>query len=138
MSHPVVTVEMDDRLESVKEIFDNAKLRHLPVLDGGQLLGIISDRDLHRSISPNIGTSRFTYRDLETLHKPVHSVMSRNPVTLRETDPVERAITIFAEHRFSCIPIVTDTGTLVGIVTLRDIAKHFYEVAASALPSRRL
>ena len=64
MSKHVVTVEFDDRLSAVKDIFDNAKFHHLLVVEAGVLFGVVSDRDLLKSISPNIGTNRYTPRDL--------------------------------------------------------------------------
>ena len=131
MSKHVVTVEFDDRLSTVKEIFDNAKFHHLLVVEGGALFGVVSDRDLLKSISPNIGTSRYTPRDLETLNKPVHSVMTRKPITLGPTASVEEAIALLNMHAISCIPIVDAENHVVGIMTWRDILKHFHAIAKS-------
>lgn len=129
MSKHVVTVEFDDRLSAVKDIFDNAKFHHLLVVEGGKLFGVVSDRDLLKSISPNIGTNRYTPRDLETLNKPVHSVMTRKLITLRATASVEDAIALFNTHAISCIPIVDADDHILGIMTWRDILKHFREIA---------
>lgn len=132
MSKHVVTVEFDDRLSTVKDIFDNAKFHHLLVVEGGKLFGVLSDRDLLKSISPNIGTNRYTPRDLETLNKPVHSVMSRNLITLRETARVEDAIDLFNAHPVSCIPIVGAENQVLGIISWRDIMKHFHDIVKSS------
>lgn len=131
MSRKVTTVQFDDRLSIVKDIFDNAKFHHLLVVEDGTLFGVLSDRDLLRSISPNIGTNRFTPRDLETLDKPVHSVMTRKPITLRENDNVRQAIDIFNSHSISCIPIVDAENHVLGIMTWHDILKHFDRIALS-------
>ncbi len=131
MSKHVVTVESDDRLSTVKEIFDNAKFHHLLVVEDGALFGVVSDRDLLKSISPNIGTNRYTPRDLETLNKPVHSVMSRKLFTLRETASIEDAIALFNAHAISCIPIVDADNHILGIMTWRDILKRFHDIAKS-------
>ena len=48
MSKTVVTVEMDDMLRTVKEIFDHMKFHHLLVVEAGKLFGVVSDRDLQR------------------------------------------------------------------------------------------
>jgi acetoin utilization protein AcuB len=76
MSKKVVTVGPDDSLGMVKDIFDHARFHHLLVVEEDVLWGVISDRDLFRSISPNIGTNRYTPRDLETLNQRVHSVIT--------------------------------------------------------------
>ena len=72
MTKKVVTVEMDDSLRLVKEIFDNVSFHHLLVVDGGKLYGVISDRDLLKNLSPNIGTVAETSRDLAALNKKAH------------------------------------------------------------------
>ena len=133
MSKHVVTVEFDDRLSTVKDIFDNAKFHHLLVVEGGILFGVVSDRDLLKSISPNIGTNRYTPRDLETLNKPVHAIMSRKLITLGETASVEDAIALFNTHAISCIPIVDGDNHVLGIMTWRDILKHFHDIAKSTI-----
>ena len=131
MSKHVVTVEFDDRLSTVKDIFDNAKFHHLLVVEAGTLFGVVSDRDLLKSISPNIGTNRYTPRDLETLDKPVHSVMTRKPITLRKTSSVGDAIHLFNTHAISCIPIVDQDDKVLGILTWRDILKNFETIVRS-------
>ena len=82
MSKFVVTVEMDDSLRVVKEIFDNIRFHHLLVVDSDKLCGVISDRDLLNALSPNIGTVVETSRGAATLNKRVHQIMTRELVTL--------------------------------------------------------
>lgn len=135
MTAKVITVEMDDTLETVKEIFDNAKIHHLLVVENDELVGVVSDRDLRRNLSPNVGTMRFTQRDLDTLKIRVHMVMTRHPVTLDENASVEEAITIFNTHNFSCIPVVGKNNEVAGIVSWRDILRHFDAIIADKLRS---
>lgn len=130
MSRNPVTVSLDDHLDIVKDIFDHAKFHHLLVVDEGKLCGVISDRDLLKSISPNIGTNRYTARDLETLAQPVHRIVTRKPITLDAEASVDDAVAIFNSHRISCIPIVDEEGVAVGIVSWRDIMKAFHILRA--------
>jgi acetoin utilization protein AcuB len=112
MTARVVTVEMDDRLEIVKEIFDTMNFHHLLVVDENKRLsGVVSDRDLLRAISPYVGSVAETARDLATLNKRVHQIMTRRPVTL------------LLAHRISCIPIVDEESKPVGIVSWRDLLR---------------
>jgi acetoin utilization protein AcuB len=127
MSQPVVTVTLDDTLRLVKEVFENAKFHHLLVVDKGKLYGVISDRDLLKYISPFIGTIQETAHDKFTLNKKVHQIMSRKPITLTPSADVYEAISLFNQHNISCIPIVNENGTPVGIVSWRDIL-HTIEV----------
>lgn len=123
MSTHLVTVELDDKLSTVKEIFDNARFHHLLVIDEGKLVGVVSDRDLFKAISPNIGTVRTTAQDLATLNKRVHQIVTRKPITLSPNASAAEAVAVFLDHNISCIPIVDDNNVAVGILSWRDIFK---------------
>lgn len=123
MSKPVVTVEFDDRLREVKEIFDRLRFHHLLVVENGKLFGVVSDRDLLKALSPFIGTLSETERDVHTLDRRVHQIMSRRPVTLRANDRVAAAIELFLQRGISCVPIVDERNHPVGIVSWRDILR---------------
>ena len=124
MTARLVTVEIDDPLEVVKQIFDSVKFHHLLVVDAGKkLCGVISDRDLLRALSPYIGTASENSRDTATLKKRVHQIMTRQPVTLPPEASMADAVKVFLEHRVSCIPIVGPGFKAVGIVSWRDVLK---------------
>ncbi|MFT6992398.1 MAG: acetoin utilization protein AcuB [Paraglaciecola sp.] len=123
MTKPVVTVTLDDTLRLVKHTFDNAKFHHLLVVEEGKLYGVISDRDLLKSISPFIGTVQETVHDKFTLNKKAHQIMSRKPITLTPSADVYEAISLFNQYSISCIPIVNEKGAPVGIVSWRDILR---------------
>jgi acetoin utilization protein AcuB len=130
MSTRVVTVEMDDRLSVAKEIFDQANFHHLLVVDERKLEGVLSERDLLRAISPNLGSSAETVKDLETLQKRVHQVMTRNPVTIASHINLDAATRILLEHNIGCLPVL-EQGDLVGIVTWKDLLRAYCEHRAT-------
>jgi len=133
MSTRVATVELDDRLHVVKEIFDTMRFHHLLAVEhDGTLYGVVSDRDLLRALSPFIGSNVETARDLATLNKPVHQIMTRKPVTLGPDAALADAVRVFLEHPVSCIPIVDDRSRPVGIVSWRDVLKALPADAAGA------
>jgi len=80
MSKTVVTVEMDDSLKMIKGIFNSTRFHHLLVVESGKLYGVISDRDLLESLSPNIGTITETTRDAAMLNKKAHQIMTRREI----------------------------------------------------------
>ena len=124
MTTRLVTVEADDSLEVVKQIFDSVKFHHLLVVDSSKkLCGVISDRDLLRALSPYIGTASETGRDTATLKKRVHQIMTRQPVTLPPQASLADAVRLFLEHRVSCIPVVGPDFRAVGILSWRDVLK---------------
>ena len=121
MTTSVVTVEMDDSLKVIKDIFDNVSFHHLLVVESGKLFGVISDRDLLRVISPNVGSIHETEKDLASLNKRAHQILTRRPVTLTKESTVGDAIKIFNEHTLSCIPVVDEASKPVGLVSWRDV-----------------
>ena len=123
MTKTCVSVSLDDTLFTIKNIFERASFHHLLVVDENQLSGVISDRDLLKAISPNIGTAAELTRDLATLNKKVHQVINRELVTLTADASVSDAIDIFNTTKNSCIPIVDGNNKPVGILTWRDIMK---------------
>jgi acetoin utilization protein AcuB len=124
MSTRLVTVHMDDTLEAIQEIFTTGHIHHVLVVDEGELYGIISDRDLLRALSPYIGSNVETLRDVATLNKRAHQIMTRRPVTLsREADSAD-AVRLLLGGNFSCLPVVDERQRPVGIVTWRDLLKH--------------
>jgi len=120
MSREPVTVGMDDDLHRVKDLFDLYRFHHLLVLLGERLVGVISDRDLLRASSPFVGRASERPQDLATLNRRVHQIMTRNLVVVPPDTPVEVSARLMLDKRVSCLPVVSDEGRLLGIVTWRD------------------
>ncbi len=121
MTRPVVTVELDDSLRAIKELLDVAPFHHLLVQEDGILYGVITDRDLYKALSSNLGTPLESPRDTATLNKRAHQIMTRKPWTLPRTADVFEAIHLFNHRGIACIPIVDADNRIEGIVTTRDI-----------------
>jgi len=124
MSTKLVCVGLDDKLGMVKDIFDNMKFHHVLVVDEGKLLGVVSDRDLFKALSPNMGTVHESEKDLACLNKRVHQIMTRGPVVLEENATVNDAIHLFNTQGVSCLPVVDREGKPIGFVSWRDILKN--------------
>lgn len=123
MTRQVTTIGMDETLETLQHIFSRNKFHHVLVVDGTQLVGVVSDRDLLKALSPNLGTAAETMRDLATLNKKVHQVMQRELRTLPPTAGIYDAVRLFNRERVSCIPIVDESRKPVGILSWRDIMR---------------
>jgi acetoin utilization protein AcuB len=134
MTRSVVSVGVEDSLATVKEIFANAGFHHLLVVEGEELIGVVSDRDLLKAMSPNIDTPLETPDDTLTLEKRVYQIMSTNLIVLTDDACVGDAVNTFNNHSISCIPVVDRQQKPVGIISWRDILKilpvHREEVAA--------
>ncbi len=123
MTSALVTVGLDDSLAHVKAVFDDTGFHHLLVVEEHHLLGIISDRDLLKVLSPNLGTVAATAKDMACLNKRAHQIMSRKPVVIHPEANAYDAVDVFNQHKISCIPVVDKAEKLVGILSWRDIFK---------------
>lgn len=121
MTRHVITVRMDDPLEKVRELFDRHRFHHVIVVDGGVPVGVISDRDLLRNVSPFLGTLAERTQDLTSLRKKAHQVMSRDLCTVRPETTIRDAIDLMVHRRISCLPVLDHRGSCTGIITLRDM-----------------
>ncbi|NOZ11527.1 MAG: CBS domain-containing protein [Gammaproteobacteria bacterium] len=129
MTQPVVTVAMDDSLRLIREIFSKMKFHHLLVTEHDKLVGVISDRDLLKQISPSLDTSAATLQDLAVLDRPAHQIMSRNLVTLRRDASIKMALQAFLNKEVSCLPIVDHENRIEGIISWKDVFKSLLSLS---------
>lgn len=128
MTTRVATVSMDDRLNVIKEIFEQAHFRHLLVMEEEALVGVISDRDLLRALSPYLDTDAEMTRDTDTLNRRAHQIMSRQPITIAPDRPLQEAARLMLERHVSCLPVL-ENGALVGILSWRDLLRVMFDLA---------
>jgi acetoin utilization protein AcuB len=123
MTREVVTVGLDDDLRIVRDKFQKFGFHHLLVVENGRLLGVISDRDLLKALSPFIGTLSEQERDLATLSRRAHRIMTARLITIGPEATVQEAADLLVRHRISCLPVVSATGAIEGILTWKDILR---------------
>jgi CBS domain-containing protein len=123
MTREVVTLFEEDNLIGVEEGMQHFRFRHLPVVDDGKLIGLITQRDLLR-VAASVaepGGERKTQTFQERLF--ARDVMSRQLVTVREDTPITDAGLLMWNNKLGCLPVVSDDGKLLGIVTEADFVK---------------
>lgn len=124
MTTRVHTVDMDDPILTAKRLFDREHCHHAIVLQRKRVFGVVSDRDILKVVSPFVGNSMMERsQDLNTLKKRVHQVMSRHVVTIGQDETVAAAAAKILSERLSCLPVVDDGQSLLGIVTIRDFVQ---------------
>ena len=121
MTRRVVRVSMDDSLREVRDIFERSSFHHLVVVDGKRVVGVISDRDLLKNISPFIGKMSEREQDTFTLQRRVHQIMTRKLVSCTPGNTLAEAGKMMVEHKVSCVPVLDERGVCVGILTMRDL-----------------
>ncbi|KPK90737.1 signal transduction protein [bacterium SM23_31] len=125
MTRKVVTVESDDSLKIIQEIFENVGFHHLLVVENGKLVGVISDHDLFKALSPFIGRTLERRQDIALLNKKAHQIMSIKPVTVDKEFRIKYAARLMLEKNVSCLPVTSPEGNIEGIVTWKDIFKAY-------------
>jgi len=124
MTQHVICVDMDDRLPEVKKILTERGFHHLPVLDNGKLVGIISDRDILRLVSPFIDSASEQARDLDTLNRAAHQIMTRQPITVKAESSIVDIVKWLKKLDISCLPVTNDNEEVIGIISWRDLINH--------------
>jgi acetoin utilization protein AcuB len=125
MTKDVFTVRMDDTIGTIREILSHAKFHHLLVVDDHRLVGILSDRDIFKNISPFLDTLSEKRRDVSLLNRKVHQFMTHRPVTVTKATSVKEAAGLLLRHNISCLPVVSSRGEVQGVVTWRDILRTY-------------
>lgn len=115
------TVDPDETIAQVRAAMEAARSHHAVVLDAGRVVGVVSESDVLGALSPNLRTASETERDLATLHKRVHQVMSRQPLVATPDTPVGELVDTFRARTIGCLPIVDEDQALLGLVTLRSL-----------------
>lgn len=121
MSTSVVSVGENDSLETINQIFSHGHFHHVLVIQDGNLVGLVSDRDVLKALSPNIGTVVESAADKATLEKRAHEIMITKMMVMGESATVGDAIDAFNEQGITCIPILNAQQQAIGIVSWRDI-----------------
>jgi len=123
MTSEVIIIEEDTSMMKAFQIMKENNIRRLPVMRQGKLVGIVTDRDI-KDASP----SKATTLDIHELYYllselKVKDIIKKNIITISPEDSVEKATVKMLENRISGLPVVDDSGKVVGIITQRDISK---------------
>jgi CBS domain-containing protein len=123
--HPQV-LGLNDTLDLAEDIMTMGRIRHLPVLNEGELVGIVSQRDMFRSAAAT--ALGFTVDTQEALIKTIRikKVMTENVVTISPDETVKEAARVMIDKKIGCLPVV-EGRKLVGIITETDILRYVLE-----------
>ena len=133
MTTHVITVSMDATLREVQQVFEAASFHHLIVTEHGKVVGVMSDRDLLKHISPFVGKMAERRQDIASLNHKVHQVMSRGVKTISPDESVAEAGHRMLRDGISCLPVTDEQGHPIGIITIRDVAKIAIEMLGDFL-----
>jgi acetoin utilization protein AcuB len=121
MTRPVLTVDSETPCQEARRMMDEYRIRHLPVVTGGRLVGMVSDRDIRSAMSTMTATV-------------AGRIMTPDPVTVTPETRIEQAARTMVDAQFGSLPVVD--GALVGIVTYTDLLRAFIHVLETATQER--
>ena len=114
--NPIVLAPKDDVNDAFSTLLENG-VRQAPVVDNGELVGIVSDRDLRMAMVQNMKMNSLT----------VGFIMTKDPVTIAEDAKMTEACRLMGIGKFNAIPVTEQTGKLKGIISTTDIIKCFLD-----------
>ena len=121
MTRTVHCITPQVTLERAWRLMQRHHVRHLPVLWGDKVVGVLSDRDLLVNAEPGLGGA------IAFPHLTASDAMTRKPVTALETASISSLAHLMLEAQFDCVPIVDREDTLVGLVTSADLLELLAE-----------
>ncbi len=136
MTREVVTASPRTSLAEGLALMNERRIRHLPVLEEGRVVGIVRDRDL-RGAAPPQGSLPEEQRYEFLRSRRIGEIMHREVVSVEPATPVEEAARIMAARKIGCLPVL-DGATLVGILTASDLLRGFVDLFGMNRPSSRI
>ena len=124
MQQQIVTIGAGDSLSTLEDIITLGRVRHMPVVQGGHLVGVVTERDLLRASLSNLTARPPSERRAFLQVVEVTQVMSAPPITVEPHETVKNAARVMAEHKIGCLPVV-QLDELIGLVTETDVLQHF-------------
>ena len=111
MTKEIITISPDKNIKDLRNLLKENRISGVPVVNGGDLVGVISIEDLIKALANNEMDSK------------INEKMTKNIITLYEDEQIIKAVKKFSQHDFGRFPIINRAGKLVGILTQKDIIK---------------
>lgn len=128
MTTSLVSVGPEDTLSVVQKIFDTYNIRHVPVVEGDKLAGMVSKNDFYRFLTDACKKGTPDGSALKEFSQvPVKEIMTSGLARLEPSDRIDVALELFKINRFHAIPVTKEDRTLVGILTTHDLIKALAE-----------
>lgn len=121
-----ITIGAKATVAEAEALLEGHRIRHLPVMDGDRLVGMITDRDIRLASMPR-PRKEPNHRDTLLHLIRVEQVMTSGPATASPDMPIAEAARLMLEHRFGGLPVIAD-GRLVGIITQGDLLKALLDL----------
>ena len=127
MTEKVYTLKARENLETLYDLMDSRRVRHVPILDDeGELVGLVTDRDLSRTALGAVEELPLSVERDILRRRRIRDIMVTEPDTVEADAPLSEAATMLLENKVGCLPVVEGLH-LVGIITEADFVRDFVE-----------
>jgi acetoin utilization protein AcuB len=135
MTSPVTTIPQDASLLMAALAMRRDSIRHLLVVEGVRLVGVITERDILRA-SPSLVGGKVSQDEYNTMFETtqVWRAMNKDPITITSETPIRDALNLIVENRLGCLPVV-DGDCLNGILTRSDLLKLLLRCIDGDIPT---
>lgn len=123
-----VTLKPEDTLDLANDVIALGRIRHIPVVDDGRLVGIITERDLIGAAASQIFGLKQKNKSALLKSVLIKEVMKKRVVTAAPDTPIKDVAHLMAEKKIGCLPVVS-AGAVVGLVTTTDILRYVESLA---------
>ncbi len=137
MVKKVITIKGGDTLDTAQDLMVENSIRHLPVVDGGGLVGILTESDIRGAFLSDIHLKSDTAPKLDPKTMKVKNHMTRDPLTVVPETNIEDAALLIYENKIGCLPVVRD-NKLVGIISSMDFLGLFIDMMGIIHSSSRI
>lgn len=125
MTRNPLWVNPTETIGKVEELMADNNIRQLPVLEGRELVGIVTDRDVRAHVMGGLLESPAAHE--KALGVRVSDLMTRQPISVAPDDDLREAVELLIEEKFGAVPVVDDAEGLVGIVSYVDVLRCFLD-----------
>ena len=123
-----VSLKPDDNLDLANNVIALGRIRHIPVVQDGRLVGMITERDLIGAAANKIFGLKQASKSALLKTVRIKDVMKKRVVTVAPDTPIKDTVHLMAEKKIGCVPVVAD-GALVGLVTTTDVLRYVESLA---------
>jgi CBS domain-containing protein len=118
-----VTLKPEDTLDLANDVIALGRIRHIPVVDDGRLVGILTERDLIGAAASHIFGLKQKSKSALLKSVLIKEVMKKRVVTAAPDTPIKDVAHLMVEKKIGCVPVVS-AGMVVGLVTTTDILRY--------------
>ncbi|MEI8255846.1 MAG: CBS domain-containing protein [Deltaproteobacteria bacterium] len=130
MTVDVVTLDENDTLEHLGDAMRLMRFRHMPVVEDGRLVGLVTQRDVLRVSASSLLPSRAQDRFVSERFR-VRDIMTKDVWAVPPATPLVHVVEQMIARKIGCVPVVEQDHRLIGLITEADIVKLALELLAS-------